>query len=234
MGYYGDFVYDRHLQLHRLHRKGHNIDKTELFTNAGYIALNICNRFDLFGTLGSTNLKITTDAASWGFPGSVLSELHLDSDFSWSIGGRSTLWQFDCFSVGIEAQYFQVDTSIHHFFDYNDGSLVHFNDGNDARYSEWQAGLGISYRFATRCPTVAMVPYAAVKWSGANLKLDNFTFVDTVLGIPATLILRDLESSKLWGYAIGMSLTLSDTIGVTAEGRWADEKAFYINGQFRF
>lgn len=113
---------------------------------------------------------------------------------------------------------------------YDDGTITYFNDSNNARYQEWQAGLGIAYRFATSCPSIAMVPYAALKWSGCRLDLNGF---ETTIGTDLFRFTR-LENDKWWGFALGMTFTLCDMVGVTVEGRWADEKALYINGQFRF
>ena len=233
IGYYGDFVFNRHLQvdLGDDDNHGRDIDKTEIHTNAGYLALNICDRVDVFGTLGATTIRIRTDAVSWGLIGGFESDLAFRSEFSWSVGGRASLWQCDCLLIGLEGQYFQSRPEFDNFLHLDTGRIAYFNDDNGVRYSEWQVGLGAAYRFATSCPSIAMVPYIAVKWAGSKFKLNNFTYTDldgTVFTFPK------LEAKKLWGYAVGMSLTLCDAIGVTVEGRWGDEKAVYVNGQLRF
>jgi major outer membrane protein len=239
IGYMGDFVFNRNLQIHTDDQEGSDIDRTSIFTNAGYVAFNICNRVDIFGTLGASKLHIKTDARSWGFTGlgSLESELFFSTEFSWSVGGRATLWQCDCFTVGIEGQYFQTEPNFDNFLEYRAGTLTYFEDAS-VRYSDWQVGLGISYRLATSCPTFAMVPYAAVTWSGARLNFKNFSFVENfggnVVFPPSTLRFPALDNGKLWGYALGISLTLCDAVGVTVEGRFAAEKALYVNGQFRF
>lgn len=223
IGFVGDYVFNRHMEL----KKGAHadIDTTQIFTNAGFLALNFCDRVDIFGKLGDSKLHIRTDARSWGSNVSLESELNFETYFSWGAGARATLWECNCFAIGIEGEYFQTNPDVNYFLNYNDGTLTYLNDA-DSHYSEWQVGLGISYRFATCYPTLAMVPYAAIKWSWSKLVLDDFRFSDFTLG--------DLESEKLWGYAIGLSFTLCDMIGVTVEGRFADEKALYVTGQARF
>lgn len=231
IGYYGDFVFERHLKLDSGDREGggSNIDHTSLATNAGYLALNICDRIDIFGVVGATKIHIRTDAISYS-PLSFESELFFRTDFSWSVGGRATLWNCECFYVGLEGQYFHTNPDFDSFLRYDTGTITYFNESSGVRYQEWQVGLGVSYRFATSCPTLAMVPYAAVKWAGCRFNLDNFSPVidDTPFDFPKH------ENNKSWGYAVGMSLTLCDMVGVTVEGRWADEKALYVNGEFRF
>jgi major outer membrane protein len=228
VGFYGDYVFNRHMKVAR-HPDGSHIERTELFTNAGYLVLNIRDRLDIFGTLGYTNLWMRTNVSSFS-TSSFIGEFEFSPKGSWSVGGRGTLWECDCFTIGIEGQYFQTNTRVDHFINGSDGSLTYFDDDNRARYREWQVGLGASYRFATNCPTVALVPYAAVKWARSKHDLGKFTFTDAV----TTYSLSNLKSDKLWGFALGASLTLCDTAGVTVEGRFADEKAVYVNGQLRF
>jgi len=234
IGFAGDYVFNRNMELRNNNDNGADIDTTEIYTNAGYIALNICDRLDIFSRLGATNLHITTDALSWGAPNSLQSELAFQTYFSWSIGARATLWECNCFSFGVEGEYFQTSPDFDYFLQYDSGAFTYFNDNNNATYKEWQVGLGASYRFETSCPTLALVPYAAVKWAGSRLDIDSFRFDTDISSKAETLTLNDLESNKLWGYAVGVSFTLCDMVGVTVEGRFADEKAVYVNGQFRF
>jgi hypothetical protein len=239
-GYVGDFVFERNLEEKIRGRADHRIDHTSLFTNAGYFVLNFCDRIDFFATAGASKIHIKTNARTWGFggPGSLESELFFSTEFSWSLGGRATLWQCDCFAVGIEGQYFQTRPHIDKFLEYRAGTFTSFDNNNGVMYSDWQVGLGLCYRFATRCPSFAFVPYSSVTWSGAKLDFHDFRFVENFGGIgtfpAATLILPRLQNGKIWGYAIGMTFTLRDSAGVTVEGRFAAEKAVSINGQFRF
>lgn len=235
IGYYGDFVFNRHMETDSHINGHHDLERTEMYTNAGYLALNICDRLDIFGTLGASVLHIRSDIQPWGVDVPMESELFFDDNFSWSVGGRATLWQCDCFAVGLEGQYFQTNPNLTAFFDYGDGGLVSFDNDNNVIYSEWQVGLGCSYRFGGFCsPGVSLVPYAAVKWSGSRLHFGNFAFDTTVSGVHTTLTLPNLKNDKLWGYAVGMTLTVTQTVGVTVEARFADEQAVSCIGQFRF
>ncbi|MFZ0565941.1 MAG: hypothetical protein WAM28_07140 [Chlamydiales bacterium] len=233
VGFYGDYVYNRHLEVSHHNHRGGDIQTTTLFTNAGYLVLNFCDRLDVFATLGATHLHIKTDDSAWDTTQiiSTQSELDFVPHFSWSIGARATLLEFCCFGLGVEGQYFAFIPEPNYFFEYSNGAFVYLDEAKPAHYREWQVGLGISYRFSISCPTVAMLPYAAVKWSGAHLDMNDFVFED-ING--DTYILNDVGSKKLWGYALGLTFTLCDLMGVTVEGRWGDEKALYVNGQLRF
>ncbi len=227
VGFYGDYVFNRHIEANNVVVDDADVEQFQIFTNAGYLALNICNRVDVFTTLGASNFNFegngsvfTPDPAA-----NEYFELVMTTDFSWSVGVRGTLWECGCFSVGFEGQYFRSDPDPDFFLIYDTGSLLYFSNDSKTEYQEWQAGLGIAYRFATSCPSLALVPYTGVTWSESRLK---GMFEEEIF------VTNHFESKKPWGYVVGASLTLCDMIGVTVEGRWASEKALYVNGQFRF
>lgn len=221
-GFYGDYVFNRHMQLENGDRS--HIEHTSIFTNAGYLALNFWDRFDVFATLGASNFYVDTNVVS--FVGSGTSRFDIESvtHFSWSVGGRATLWECGCTTLGIEGQYFQFCPDIRRA---TLGSTisVYPDDNVSADYREWQVGLGLSHRINM------FVPYIAVKYARAKLSFD-----DAVIPFPGgpTATLNNLESDKHWGYAVGVSLVDCEKASVAVEGRWGDEKAVYVNGQIRF
>ncbi len=224
LGFYGDYVFNRHLETNTSYDSA--IQVTELFTNAGYAALNICNWIDIFATFGSTNLYLDTTAQNQD-------NIFVDfsPEFSWSVGGRVSLWEYCNFGIGLEGQYFQFKPNLNFVrqLGVTAGSVYNYTD-TSATYKEWQVGLGASYMFCSECPGTVFVPYVAVKWAGAKLNTGNvsYTPVDITYTIP------NLENSKLWGYCVGLTLTQNETIGATVEGRWGDEKAVHTNLQIRF
>ncbi len=235
VGFYGDYVFNRHMQV-RLSDddSGQDVDTTTINTNAGYLALNFFNRVDVFTTLGATSFGIQTGGTVFGAAvGNERAEIAFETDFSWSVGARATLWQCGCFDLGIEGQYFQSTPDVNYIF-VADGGAYSYVPDIDTKYQEWQVGIGVSYRFATSCPTVALIPYAGVKWAGSRWSFSPSSV--TVIGSDGDIAfnLPNLQSAKLWGYAIGMTFELCDVIGVNVEGRFGDEKALSVLGQFRF
>jgi len=228
LGFYGDYVYNRHLQVRGDDDDddGKRVDRTEIFTNAAYLALNFFDRVDAFATLGSTRLHIRTRGSVFGLVDTG-TEAFFESHFSWSVGARATVWECNCFAVGVEGQYFRTCPKLDALLVYDSVSIPLEDFDIHGKHHEWQVGLGASYRFAT--PSVALVPYVAVDWSWSRLKFgheEDFT-VDG-------LTFNGLRAKKLWGWAIGTTLTVCDMVGVTVEGRFANEKAIYVNGEFRF
>nr|ADB92456.1 major outer membrane protein [Chlamydia pecorum] len=152
VGFYGDYVFDRVLKTdvskmflmgtaptspnnaadsnttaERANPAyGKHMHDAEWFTNAGYIALNIWDRFDVFCTLGATSGYFKGNSSSFnligliGISGTTLDnkypnasisngvvELYTDTTFSWSVGARGALWECGCATLGAEFQYAQ-------------------------------------------------------------------------------------------------------------------------------
>lgn len=152
VGFYGDYVFDRVLKTDVPQKfsmgpiptssssaadsatlternnaaYGKHMHDAELFTNAGYIALNIWDRFDIFCTLGATSGYFKGNSSSFnligliGISGTDLNnklpnanisngvvELYTDTTFSWSVGARGALWECGCATLGAEFQYAQ-------------------------------------------------------------------------------------------------------------------------------
>ncbi len=110
-----------------------NMTQSELYTNAGYLALNIWDRFDVFCTLGTTNAYIKGSSAAFNLIGLIgkavvggdsgvtlpnanitnaFVELYTDAEFSWSIGAKGALWECGCTTLGAEFQYAQAKPEI--------------------------------------------------------------------------------------------------------------------------
>lgn len=233
VGFYGDYVYNRHLETNDTD-PDKDIDHSQIFTNAAFLAGNFWDRFDIFATLGVSKFYLegnrrsfTEDVVARG-----LYEVESNSEFSWSIGARGSLWECGCTTLGAEFQYFQSRPHITRIVDFrgsgdatSGGHLINPTSIVGSKYYEWQFGLGISHRINF------LVPYAAVKWSGARLHLGE---ARGLFGNAGTATLLDLKNDKLWGYAIGVSLVDCEKMSLTVEGRYADETALYVNGQIRF
>jgi len=235
LGFYSDHVFDRKLEVKR---NGHpDIRQTIIDTNAGFIALNWCNRIDLFATLGASNLRIYTPSSAFittvGVAGSnnIDFELESKSSFSWSVGLRGTILCCRGFVWGVEGAYFSTNPDLD--FIKQENFAIEYTSGINTEYHEWQIGTGLAYPVCWGS-SLAFVPYAGVKFSCAKLDMDR-----AVVTIPLPIqdnifTLFDAENKLVVGFPFGVSVTLCEMIGVTVEGRFGDEQALYVNGQFRF
>jgi len=220
VGFYGDYVFNRHMEVEN--NIDRDIEDTEIFTNAGIITANLYDRFDVFATLGATNIFIDTNLVAFlpTISGPRI-EIETDSNFSWSVGTRATLWECGCTTLGAEAQYFSTNPEVSRVTTASVTS--EYPDNVHLSYREWQVGVGISHRINT------LVPYLAAKWSRARMDFDNPIFTDL-----EGVVLSNLRSKKGWSYAVGVSLVDCEKASLTVEGRWAGEKAVYASGQIRF
>lgn len=236
-GFYGDYVFNRHLKNRSSTASNrHQLDHSHINTNAGYVALNFWDRFDFFATLGNSNLWLEGNISSFGpnifGVGGPRITIETSTDFSWSVGGRATLWECGCTALGLEGQYFRADPRVKSvIFE----ELATVNPSSTAphlhaQYSEWQVGVGLSHRINI------FVPYVAVKWSGAHLNWRNANnpFILVPGTTPVSITLNNLRNTNYWGYALGISVVDCEKGALTAEARFGDEKALYVNGQIRF
>jgi major outer membrane protein len=248
-GFYGDYVFNRHMRLRLTNGSTilrNQLERTSLYTNAGYVALNFWDRLDLFTTLGNTQIHLEGNVSTFGPFGEFISgiflpgfgvtpgervELDTNNEFSWSLGARGTLWECGCTTLGIEGQYFRAESRVKRITLADDASfyptatIPHLR----TRYTEWQVGVGLAHRIHI------FVPYVAVKWSGARLQYRNNPEIAILTDFATPgITLNELRNKKKWGYAVGVSLVDCEKASLTVEGRFADEKALYVNSQIRF
>ena len=228
-GFYGDYVFDRHLQVDD-HGNHSTIHKTEIYTNAGYLSLNFYDRFDIFGTLGATHIAFTAQRGA--FSSAVANDYFFfdaETYFSWSVGFRGTILEWGCFGIGAEAQYFYTRPKVNFVRDETD-SPQYGRTGDRIVYHEWQVGLGASYKYYIVSCETSLVPYIAIKCSGASLHSGGLLYEDGGNSIQVL----DLENDRWFGFAVGATLVGSNKVNVTVEGRFIDERAVHVNTQFRF
>jgi hypothetical protein len=236
-GYYGDFVFQRKMRVEKKDF-ARNVTRTEIFTNAGYLNLNLFKRVDLFSTLGTSRITIETDAQNFistpVFPFNTL--LYLKPRFSWSVGGRAILYKYNCWVLGVEGQYLSTSPEINKYQDFIFAVPIYLK--GRAHYREWQVGAVLSYEIFSCFPNVVFVPYIGGKWSRSLLDLKHLTLeVNTpppFIGPTEPLTLSDLKSKLRWGFPLGVTILFNRCFDFTLEGRFGDEHAFSIIAQGRF
>jgi major outer membrane protein len=227
IGFYGDFVFNRHMEIDT-NESNATLRKTEIFTQAGYLAINIWQKFDLFGTLGVSSINFTSPDRSFLNPDeNDEMELVTESDFSWSIGTRATLWQWGCLGFGGEIQYFRFHPHINYVHSVSSEPL--YLENSTLSYQEWQIGFGAAYRINILGEKTALVPYGGIRYGRALINTHRL-----VVGSPANATFFNQKSQRAWGFALGTTLLGCNKISVTAEGRFASENAFFVLAQLRF
>lgn len=231
LGLYADFVFDHHMRVDS-NESDASIHSTESYTQAAYLVFNMWDRIDLFATLGATNFIISTPRKSFGgfnLP-NAYAYIETDTYFSYSLGVRGTIWECGCLGIGAEAQYFFTRPPINYTYDNldaDDNTIAYRHSGDRFKYQEWQIGLGAAYRINIACASTALIPYAGVTLGNTQIDMDEIRDSDGNT-------FYDLESDRQWGWALGLTLVGCNKMSVTAEARFENEKALYVNAQFRF
>jgi major outer membrane protein len=236
--------------------------KTCLNTQAALISLNYNDRWEVFGTLGASSLAFKGDCKVFNVrprsnlnpPLSGTVSVNTNPNFSWSLGSKGVLWSFGCTQIGFEAQYFcfksnfktiEMSNNLQGIFSSPPApplpnnwvismeGLSYPNSLLSANYKEWQLGLGMAHQVGWA------IPYAGIKAASARLDMDNAKLgiqSATIPGYPTNTspIFYNGRSAKTWGYAIGCSIAPQTKGEFTIEGRFGDEKACYVDCQFRF
>lgn len=235
IGYYGDFVWNRHMKPDRSDDQPRSrIREIQLETDAALIALNFWNRFDLFCTLGGTEIFLIDPGGIFN-PSTVEDDrrhvrITTNTNFAWSCGFRGTLWECGCFGLGAEVQYAHARPQ---FFSLRVDDFQSFDIRSSGHidYHEWQIGMGASYRIPIRGRCVSFVPYAGVKWAHAIMKVNH---PEIALTPTITYNLSRFENEKDFGVALGVSLIGCSRAALSLEGRFCDENAIHIDFHFRF
>ena len=228
-GYYGDFVFNRKLKVDGRGTGFHkNISSTKLFTNAGYLVLNICDRVDLFSTLGETRLSVATNGLTWSRAANYQTYFNSKESFSWSAGARLMLLHRGPWLLGMEGQYFTSHCPIDFFSNYVDERARY--PRNHSKYLEWQLGVGLSYTICP-CSAFTVVPYTGLKWDKCKYITHQFRFIDGS-GIANTIF--NLKAQRYWGIPLGVTVMFNAAFSLEVETRWLDERAFTAKAQMQF
>ena len=216
-GYYGDFVFNRDMEEITHGNPGPDIERLTLMTNGGSLTLDIQDFLDLFLVIGATKITYNMEGMFGDF-----AYFDFSTAFSWSLGAVLDLWHCGCFGLGMEAQYFQTKPLLDSYTNFATGQMIYFNHLNKMKWREWQGAITATYQLIA-VGDLLFAPYMGISASSGKLRQYGFEFDDN--GLTQTLNL--LETKKLWGYALGLTVVSKGILGCTIEGRWADEKALY-------
>jgi len=214
-GFYGDWVFNRHIEINN-GIGDPDIEKTHIFTNAGYLSAILCDRLEIFGTLGATSINIDANDRVFDLGESGRYVLTTRTAFSWSVGGHLLLIQCGCVALGLEGQYFRTHPHIMRVT--AEDIFSSYPSDRSLDYREWQVGLALSRRI------LRFIPYAGIKYGHAYLKFTEPLISDERF---------ELVSGKHWGYAIGTTFVVPK-LSLTIEGRFADETALSCIAQLYF
>jgi len=214
--YFGDYVYsqpshDTFIQEGEERTQYH----MQLWTQAGMVTLNVCDRVDLYGIVGGLRIQNND-------------EIFSPQQFAWGVGGKIVFLHIGRWRVGCDMKYFQSEQSPQFFqsnhLAYNVTSNFSF------LYTEIQAALGLTYR------TRYVAPYVSVSYLNAQLAP---TPPSVFLRIPSRnremrVPIKSVSAMNHFGLVLGATLIDIRTATLSLEWRAFNQNSIDLTGEIRF
>ena len=218
IGYEGSFTTDA-----RMKQTSESFGKVDNFHqeyNAGTFTLNILERVDIFGVFASARMK-----ADWRIS-PVAEAMRIEAQsryrFLWAAGGNILLFDWGNTGFGIAGRY----TSTNPDLEWLAGNGTGFaTTGAKFRYCQWQVDLAFSHRIDI------FIPYVGIKFSGSRARIRTLTSRSIANNGSGSIHMRNKDYV---GAVIGTTLTSGKCFMLNIEGRFVDEEAVSITGEFRF
>lgn len=225
VGYLGDFIYDREMQLRQGGQGGSIIQDTQIFSQGVTLTASLQEwiRFTLF--LGSSSIEISSPAEANRF----LSLWEFEPNFCWDLDLTTEIVRYKGYTVFFSGAYFRTETTLKSYYDLGGGGIFTFDEKGDATYRNWQLSLGGSYEIKSP-HGLSLIPYAVLKYSGARLHFSGEAFIHE-----GTLhLIEDLQNRKTLGYGIGCRAKIVEAFVIGIENRLADDRAVMVFAEFLF
>ena len=236
-GLSGDYVFNRNIEVRhalvggsgRLSPEGGDFMTTTIMTNAGTFCVNYADWIEAYVGFGVTNFSISASSSIFAHENPILSVHDFSPTVSYLVGAAAPIWQEGNFILGIQAQCFYAYPDANCSFTHQLGTLYYFSSGDRAKYFEYQGAIAMSYSFEYEL--LSIVPFGGIQFSGLswNLSSINNRLIDA-----STYFFPKAHEQQVVGWTIGTSMYLCNRGGVTAEARFANEKALNVSGQLVF
>lgn len=206
LGYEGQFVTNARMS---------DVDSFKVDSNSGLVTLNIKNRLDLFGSLGTARIR-----ADWRVEDSFNVEMDSKYRFFKGFGARAVLFDWGKASLGVGGSWVSCKPALLRLV--KNGALV--NEGGKAKYHGWQANCALSYK------ADFLIPYVGIKYSSMKGQVSTRGEAIAKDGSP---IMRTKNRKKV-GCIVGSAITKGKFFALNLEGCLIDEESFSVTGEFRF
>ena len=218
IGYLFDYVYDRKLHLdgidQGLSRK--KVQKYESLSNFGSITANFNDRVEVFGLLGVMSSELSQKPFS-----NTKITYHSNNQFAWGVGGRAIVAYWGDLQFCVNAQYVKSNPHVSSLKVNGNSYSTHHTDID---YTQWQIGIGISYRFNW------VIPYVGVDYSDFREKIAHLKSIKFV--IPSAQV--TFKNSEMFGIFLGFGFAAPLGFQVNMEARFINENALSLSMDFKF
>lgn len=206
LGYQLDHVFNRRVKPQS--GSGEAIGPFKMRFNQGIVTVSGLNRAEIYTSLGIVEMDFTGRSRMGS-----LTQFQTDDRFTWGIGGRVILSEWQGIVFGVEGAYQQAQF---HFSPTQQLAGIASAIKAGMHYHEWQLGAGMA-------TTVDwFTPYIAAKYSA---------FIGNMHSGGDRLKLRSIEH---FGLVLGFSLAAKRAFSLTVEARLFDEESISGAWSFKF
>jgi hypothetical protein len=211
-GYQGTYVFDRKLRAYD-GAKG-RIDQCQLLFNQAVVTVNVFDRIEVYGTIGSMNAFLSHRPHV-----DMRRREYQTSDHpTWGVGARGLLMNWGNTSLGVNGSYQWGRPHVKWIA--VDG--VSQTTAAVLKYREWQVGIGVAHQVDV------FIPYISLVYSHVHARMEH---------LRASVLPRssfDMRNRDHFGMALGCTLTTERVFDLTVEGRVFDEQAVTLAGNLKF
>lgn len=212
VGYQGDWTLDRKLSAYAGARGV--MDNFTARNNVGFVSLNVLDRLEMGGSVGSYEAMFSHRPSFDGFR----REYETHTSLSWGAFLRAVLFEWGNLSLGLNGSVQHAAPRIR-WITLNGASVDH---GGELRYMEWQAALGVCYFVGL------LHPYVALSYSFIDAEIDK---------LPLSVIPKGLFHLRVRdrvGLALGCTFSTSKNFDFNLEVRLFSEDAISAMGSIKF
>lgn len=216
VGYLDDWVYKQRFQDEfKLEGVTHTRTFLELSTYAGIANLNLKNRVDLYGIVGSSRLQIDQ-------------EIFTKRALSWAVGTKLILLKHKNLFFGTDFKYFETSQKPKYFV--VDGLPYNIVSNYRLQYKELQAAAGLSYRAWMFSPYINATYILTRIEPDPLVALVQLPDLDEIVDVDS----KSIICKKKWGMALGLTLVDCAKASLSFEWRGLNQNAIDVNGEIRF
>lgn len=212
-GYQGDYIFDR--KLHAKNGAKGRVDEFESRFDQGTLAINLINRFEVYGSLGTMHATFSQRPHI----DRQIRTYQTNDHFAGGGGARLILFNWEEATFGFNAQY---QCGYPHV-KWNSLNGTAFTTGAKLHYHEWQVGVGASYE----CNF--FIPYAALTYSSVNATLKDIR-ENMQLGTNRF----KMTSREHFGLSLGCSLSPGKFFDFDVEVQLFSEQGMTLSGNVQF
>lgn len=213
-GYQRDYVFNRGMKA--VSKVSRRLDSFSYIADRGVLALNLIDRFELYGFAGAAQFKLSHIPMS-----GIRNEYETDNQLIWGMGARGVIFSWERATLGIGIGYERAKPALRWVT--TNGAPLQETRGSGLVFYEWQTGIGLAYQIDI------FSPYLVVKYSSANGRLKQ---LPTQL-FPETRHFS-MKNRRKFGLILGLSLSSGQCFKTTLEMRLIDEQAMTFAGEIEF